>query len=250
MTADEIPDHSRSVQAIPREQRHQLLHLPDQLWPLILGHSLLQNIPNVAQSSAIGLFVNVKPLLVPISERGVPGTAQELLLHSISECQVHSTGNFGATLGPLLPQAKQIAKEVKMGLDSHIRLTKMDKDGNKEDRFGMQIANPNLVKQTEPLEKRMDKNPKTPLEEIIKDNYLTRPRIGVAIAARWTPSGKLPVVEHPQADKVIDGRFGGLRLPPLLPYHFGPFCHLRLGHLLPILPLCFGSDGVQRARCF
>jgi hypothetical protein len=34
----------------------------------------------------------------------------------------------------------------------------MDKDGNKEDRFGMQIANPNLVKQTEPLEKRMDKN--------------------------------------------------------------------------------------------
>jgi hypothetical protein len=74
----------------------------------------------------------------------------------------------------------------------------------------MQIANPNLIKQAEPLEEWMDRNPKTPLEEIFKDNYLTRSRIGVAVAARRTPSDKLPVVEHPQADEVVDGRFGGL----------------------------------------
>jgi hypothetical protein len=72
--------------------------------------------------------MNVKPLLVPISERGVLGIAQVLLLHPISERQVHSIGNFGATLGPLLPQEEQISKEVQMGLDSPIRLTKVDKN--------------------------------------------------------------------------------------------------------------------------
>jgi hypothetical protein len=35
-----------------------------------------------------------------------------------------------------------------MGLDSPICLTKVDKDRKKEDRVGMQIANPNLVIQT------------------------------------------------------------------------------------------------------
>jgi hypothetical protein len=61
----------------------------------------------------------------------------------------------------------------------------------------MQIANPNLIIQTLPLEERMDRNPKTPLEKIFEDNYLTRLGIGVAVAARWPPSSKLPVVEHP-----------------------------------------------------
>jgi hypothetical protein len=69
----------------------------------------------------------------------------------------------------------------------------------------------------------MDRNPKTPLEEIFEDNYLTRLAIGVAVAACWPPSCKLPVVKHAQPDEVVDGRFGGLRLPPLLPHHFGPF---------------------------
>jgi hypothetical protein len=59
----------------------------------------------------------------------------------------------------------------------------------------MQIANPNLVKQAEPLEEQMDRNPKTPLEEIFKDNYLTSSGIVVAVTARCMPSGKLPVVE-------------------------------------------------------
>jgi hypothetical protein len=147
-SANEVPGHIRSVQAIPWEQHHQLLHLPGQLWSLILGHSLVQNIPDITNRSVVGLFANVKPLLIPISERGVPGAVQVLLLHPIPKGQVHSTGNFGAALGPLLAQAKQISKEVEMGLDSPIHLTKMDKNRNKEDRVGMQIANPNLVIQT------------------------------------------------------------------------------------------------------
>jgi hypothetical protein len=51
----------------------------------------------------------------------------------------------------------------------------------------------------------MDRNPKTPLEKIFKDEYLTRLGIGVAVAARWPPSSKLLVVKHPQADEVVDG---------------------------------------------
>jgi hypothetical protein len=39
--ANEVLGHSRPVQAIPREQRYQLLHLPGQLWSLIPGHPLL-----------------------------------------------------------------------------------------------------------------------------------------------------------------------------------------------------------------
>jgi hypothetical protein len=52
-----------------------------------------------------------------------------------------------------------------MGLDSPICLTKMDENRNKEDRVGMQIADSNLVIQTETLQKWMDRNPKTPLEK-------------------------------------------------------------------------------------
>jgi hypothetical protein len=74
----------------------------------------------------------------------------------------------------------------------------------------MQIANPNLVIQTKTLKEDMDWNPKTSLEEIFEDNYLTRLGIGVAVAARWPPSCKLPVVKHAQPDEVVDGRFGGL----------------------------------------
>jgi hypothetical protein len=58
----------------------------------------------------------------------------------------------------------------------------MDENRNKEDRVGMQIADSNLVIQAEPLQKRMNRNPKTPLEKIFEDDYLTRLGIGVAVA--------------------------------------------------------------------
>jgi hypothetical protein len=37
----------------------------------------------------------------------------------------------------------------------------------------MQIANPNLIVQTQPLEEMMNQNPKSPLEEIFEYNDLT-----------------------------------------------------------------------------
>jgi hypothetical protein len=120
----------------------------------------------------------------------------------------------------------------------------MDENRNKEDRVGMQIADPNLIIHAKTLQKRMDRNPKTPLEEIFEDNCLTRLGIGVAVTTCWPPSCKLLVVKHDQPDEVVDGRFGGLQLPPFLPHHFGPFHCLHLGHLLPLSPLCFGFVGV------
>jgi hypothetical protein len=96
-----------------------------------------------------------------------------------------------------------------MGLDSPIRLIKMDENRNKEDRVRMQIADSNLVIQAETLQKRMDRNPKTSLEKIFEDDYLTRLGIRVAVAICWPLSCQLPVVKHTQFDEVIDGRFGG-----------------------------------------
>jgi hypothetical protein len=85
MSANEVTGHSQSIQAIPWKQCHQLLYLPGQLWSLIPGHSLVRDIPDVAQRSAVGLFANVKLLLVPISKRGVLGAVKVLLLHPIPE---------------------------------------------------------------------------------------------------------------------------------------------------------------------
>jgi hypothetical protein len=44
----------------------------------------------------------------------------------------------------------------------------------------MQNANPNLIVQTQPLEERMNRNPKSPLEEIFKYNDLTGLGVGEA----------------------------------------------------------------------
>jgi hypothetical protein len=44
----------------------------------------------------------------------------------------------------------------------------------------MQITNPNLIVQAKTLEERMNRNPKSPLEEILEYNNLTRLGIGEA----------------------------------------------------------------------
>jgi hypothetical protein len=44
----------------------------------------------------------------------------------------------------------------------------------------MQIANPNLIVKAKTLEERMNRNPKSPLEEILEYNDLTGLGIGEA----------------------------------------------------------------------
>ena len=103
-----------------------------------------------------------------------------------------------------------------MGLEAAIRFAQMNKSGDKEDRVGMQIANPNLVVKTEPLKKRMYRNPKSPLKEVFEHHDLTWLWIGVPLALRRTPSYELLVVEYPHGDEVFNGLLVAFRLPPFL----------------------------------
>ena len=41
-------------------------------------------------------------------------------------------------------------EKIEMGLEAAICFAKMNESGDKEDRVGMQIANPNLIVQTDP----------------------------------------------------------------------------------------------------
>ena len=60
-----------------------------------------------------------------------------------------------------------------MRLYSNIGLAQMDKGGDKENRVRVQIANPDLIVKKKTLEKKMNRNPKSPLEKIFKNYYLT-----------------------------------------------------------------------------
>jgi hypothetical protein len=101
----------------------------------------------------------------------------------------------------------------------------------------MQIANPNLIVQTQPLEERMNRYPKSPLKEIFEYNDLTGLGIGEAFRVRRSLASERLVMKHPLADEIIDGRFCGLRLSPLFLHHLGPFLRLSLSHPLPLSPL-------------
>ena len=66
-----------------------------------------------------------------------------------------------------------MAEKIEMGLEAATCFTKMNESGDKKDRVGMQITNPNLIIQTEPLKERVHWNPKTLLEEIFENHNLT-----------------------------------------------------------------------------
>ena len=60
----------------------------------------------------------------------------------------------------------------------------------------MQVADPNLIVKKKALEERMDGNPKTPLEEIFKNDNLTGARVGVAFSL-WRPPRKERLHSYP-----------------------------------------------------
>ena len=103
-----------------------------------------------------------------------------------------------------------------MGLEAAICFAKMYESGDKEDRVGMQIANPNLIVKTEPLKKRMYRNPKSPFEEVFEHHDLTWLWIRVPLALRRMPSCELLVMEYPHGDEVFNGLLVAFRLPPFL----------------------------------
>jgi hypothetical protein len=69
----------------------------------------------------------------------------------------------------------------------------------------MQIANPNLVVKAKALEERMNRNPKSPLKEIFEYNDVIGLGIGEAFRVRCSLASELLVMEHPQADELVDG---------------------------------------------
>ena len=109
-----------------------------------------------------------------------------------------------------------MAKEVEMGLEATICFAKMNEGGDKKNQVGMQIANPNLIIQTERLKERVHWNSKTPLEEILEHHNLTWLWVGEAFSFRRTPSRECLVVEHSHGDEVLDGLLIAPRLPPFL----------------------------------
>ena len=113
-----------------------------------------------------------------------------------------------------------------MGLEAPILFAQMNKSGDKEDRVGMQIANPNLIVKTEPLKKWMHRNSKSPFKEILEHHDLTWLWIGVPLALWRTPSCEHLVVEYPHGDEVFNGLLVAFRLPPFLRHD--PYFLLRI----------------------
>ena len=97
----------------------------------------------------------------------------------------------------------------------------------------MQIANPNLIVQTEPLKERVYWNPKTPLKEIFEPHDLTWLWIGVPLANGLLVASRFPPLlchdscfllcvifrhrsgladERGNGGGLIGGDFGGIRV--------------------------------------
>jgi len=106
----------------------------------------------------------------------------------------------------------------------------MNESGNKENRVGMQIADPNLVIKKKALKKWMNRHPKSPLEKIFKNNDLTSSGIRVTLPFWCPPAAKLLVVQKPHLDEVIEGPHGAPGFFPLLGHHLGPFLRVTLRH--------------------
>jgi hypothetical protein len=62
----------------PREQLHELPHLPGVLWLLVPADSILRDVTNITEGGGVGLFLNVEPFLVPIAKGGILGAAEVL----------------------------------------------------------------------------------------------------------------------------------------------------------------------------
>jgi len=58
----------------------------------------------------------------------------------------------------------------------------------------VQIADPDLIIKKKSLDKRMDRNPETPLEKIFENHYLTGTGVGVALPLRRPPAVELLAV--------------------------------------------------------
>jgi len=162
--------------------------MPSELRAVCLADPLLGVVAHVAEHGAAWLFPDGEPLLVPFGQRGVPWATEIPVLHPITQIEVYSTYNLGASNCPLFPQTEKITEEVEVRFYSNIGLAQVNEGGNEKNRVRMQVADPDLMVKKKALEERMDGNPKTPLEEIFKNDNLTGAGVGVAFSLRRPPA--------------------------------------------------------------
>ena len=67
----------------------------------------------------------------------------------------------------------------------------------------MQIANPDLIVKEKTLKKRMNGNPKSPFEVILKNYDLTGTGVGVTLSLWCPPAAELLVVQEPHSDRSL-----------------------------------------------
>ena len=67
---------------------------------------LLGNVAHVAERGAARLFPDIEPLLVPFGERSILWAVEIPVLYPITQIEVYSTYNLGASNCSLLPQAE------------------------------------------------------------------------------------------------------------------------------------------------
>ena len=76
----------------------------------------------------------------------------------------------------------------------------------------------------------MNRNPKSPLEKIFKNNNLTGSGIWITFSFRCPPTAEFLVVQKPHLDEVVEGPRGASGFFPLLGHHLGPFLQVALCH--------------------
>ena len=135
-SADEAPDHARTIQFFPWDHSKYFWNLFQVLGFLCPACPLLRNIAHVAQRYRTQLFVDVEPFLVPVIERRVPWAVQVLGFHAVTEVEVY-TPSYLQTTASFLSQTEKMAEKIEMGLEAAIRFAKMNEGGDKKNRVRM-----------------------------------------------------------------------------------------------------------------
>ena len=99
----------------------------------------------------------------------------------------------------------------------------MDGSRDKENKVRVHITIPDLIVKENTLKKRMNGNPKSPFEVILKNYDLTGAGVGVTLPLWCPPAAELLVVQKPHSDEVVEGPRGAPRLLRLFSHHLGPF---------------------------